>query len=634
MKNKLLGVCWWMLALGIALNPGDSSGLIIYRLGGESLPPPPELDGEGSEDVEFVQLGWEDLDLAIGGETFQLDMDEAGIRALEHDPEFNIAPFVKANGGEHLRAVVNGMVWDGDTTTVWFAERYLCRELRAANYFVKCDFDFGTQGTTNIDLGLFYHIDRLRIWSGFRDPAGLVRGLRVYISPEVPKGSTHHPPPYEPFIVEVRDNSQHILDVPIPEHERVRFLQVALQEHNNDWNVSEIEIYAKGFVDRSIYTSNILDLDRNAAWGELRWSGFRESGAKVFIQTRSGVDDTPTRYWQYTGRGDEVAEVTASEYDRLKLGEKAEVTYDRDNWTFWSAPYDFADSLGTPVVSLSPRQFFQFQVVFIPQDESGGGVDFLEMRASVPPVAAGLLGEISPVRVEVGKEATFSYFLKPTIQADNTGFDHLEMTSSSIFTAVEGVKIADEDVIYEEEELKDDRFVVSFPRVDQTQSGALVEVKFKARPLRYGSSFNARVFDGDRPLEVRQGASAGNATPDVEENSVAVVTSVEEQSLLEAEVVPVVFTPNGDRVNDVATISYDLFEITGFGAVTIEIRDLAGRRVRELYNELKMIGHHSEPWDGTDDSGEVVPPGVYLYRVSVDTDEQAVDQIGTIHVAY
>ena len=634
MKNKLLGLCWWILVLGIALKPGDSSGLIIYRWGGESLDPPPEFEADPDK-VDFRQLSW--LDLGDVGETFQLDMDVAGIRAMEHDPDFNIAPFVEANGGASVRPQVNGMVWDGDTSSVWLADRYLCREFRAANYFIKCDFDFGTPGTANIDLGLFYTLDRIRIVSGLRDPAGVVRGLRVHLSPEVPRASTHHPPPYDPFIVEVRDNRESFLDVWLPPHGQVRFLQVALQEHNDDWNVSDIEVYAKGFFDRSIYTSEAINFEEfggDAAWGELRWSGFRELGAKVFIQTRSGADDTPMRYWKYTGRGDEVEEVAASAYGRLKLGEKAEITYDRDNWTFWSAPYDFADSLGTPVVSLSPRQFLQFKVDFFPQNESGGGIDVLELRASVPPVAAGLLGEISPVRVEVGKESTFSYFLKPTIQAGNTGFDRLEMTSSSIFTAVEGVKIADEEVDWKEEELKDDRFVISFPRVDQNQSGALIEVRFKAQPLRYGSSFNARVFDSNRPLEVPQGASAGDATPDVEENSVAVVTSVEEQSLLEAQVVPAVFTPNGDRLNDVVKISYDLFEITGFGAVTVEIRDLAGRRVRELYSGLDAIGHYPRTWDGTDDIGKVVPPGVYLYRVSVDTDKDKVDKIGTVHVAY
>ena len=39
-------------------------------------------------------------------------------------------------------------------------------------------------------------------------------------------------------------------------------------------------------------------------------------------------------------------------------------------------------------------------------------------------------------------------------------------------------------------------------------------------------------------------------------------------------------------------------------------------------------------WDGRDESGRLVPPGLYLYRVSVEADHQAVEQAGLLHVVY
>ena len=87
-------------------------------------------------------------------------------------------------------------------------------------------------------------------------------------------------------------------------------------------------------------------------------------------------------------------------------------------------------------------------------------------------------------------------------------------------------------------------------------------------------------------------------------------------------------------MNDSACISYDLLESLGMVSMTIEIRDLAGRLVRQVYTGEDRIGHYECQWDGTDDAGELVPPGVYVYRASVDTDRDRVDKVGTIHVAY
>ena len=84
----------------------------------------------------------------------------------------------------------------------------------------------------------------------------------------------------------------------------------------------------------------------------------------------------------------------------------------------------------------------------------------------------------------------------------------------------------------------------------------------------------------------------------------------------------------------VPSLSYDLLELTGSVAVKIEIRDLAGHLVHTLYEGVDLIGHHERKWDGTDDAGKLVPPGVYVYRVSVDADKGEADEIGTVHVAY
>ena len=361
---------WGAVVLSLGLMCGNASGLIIYRFGGEFLPPPEEA---GNQDVEFIQLPWSALDAAQGGETFQLDMDDASIKALQHDPQVNIAPTAKDRGEGPIRAENYGDVFDGDASTLWYDDGFLCAEVRFAGW---CEEGYSFASTVNINLGGFYVIDRIRVISGLITPGSLAKRFRIYISPtRRSMGYVHGP--FKPFFMEIIDNRDQYREIVFPPHEPVTFLQLAMHEHREPWEFAEIEIYAKGFVDKSSYVSDIIDFGASAAWGELRWSGFRDLGAKLFLHTRSGADDDPSLYWKFIGRGEDKELVTKSQYSQLKLGEKGGTTYDRDSWTLWSAPYDFADSSGAAVVSLSPRRYLQFKVDFIPWEESGSGLDFL-----------------------------------------------------------------------------------------------------------------------------------------------------------------------------------------------------------------------------------------------------------------
>ena len=617
------------LFLWIGFATGEASGLVIYRFGGEALEPPTEASGK---EVEFIQLSWADLDPSLGGEIVDLDLDAAAIQPLERDPNFNIAPGIEEHGGEHVKPNVNVEVWDGDVSTAWVAASYLCSALSK----LFCVDDFGRQGTANINLGSLYLIDRIRIISGLTDPSKIVQTFRIYITPELPWKNSRlvaHPPPYSPWVVEVRDNREQILDVPIPAHEAVEFVQVTVGEHGEDWEVNEIEIYAKGLVKKASYISNILDFGQPMAWGDLRWAGRQDPKARVLIQSRSGQDEDPNLFWRFTGRGDEKIPVSRTDYADLAVGEKAGVGYDHANWTFWSSPYAFADSSGTPIASLSPRRYLQLKVDILPQDEDSGQMDFLEVRAS-PPVATQLVGEIWPVEVAVGQSQQFTYVLRPAIGADSGGFDRLEVATAARLGPVTQVRIGDEPVDYAVEATEPHRVVVSIPRLTAQDSGALVEVVFEAEVLRYGSTFSMRVWDSAQPLEVPQSVQEGDATPTYEDNQAWVATKAEHQGVLQMSRKPAVLTPNEDERNDEVGLEYSLVELTGPSWVAVAVWDLSGRQVRQVYEGLDGVGIYQRIWDGRDESGRLVPPGLYLYRVAVEADHQTVQQAGLLHVVY
>jgi len=87
--------------------------------------------------------------------------------------------------------------------------------------------------------------------------------------------------------------------------------------------------------------------------------------------------------------------------------------------------------------------------------------------------------------------------------------------------------------------------------------------------------------------------------------------------------------PNPARVS--ATVSV---ELTAHRSLTVAIHDVAGRLVRSLRDGLERpAGRVEMRWDGRDDAGRDVPPGVYFARVrAVDASGRATTRTVTLQV--
>ncbi len=77
-----------------------------------------------------------------------------------------------------------------------------------------------------------------------------------------------------------------------------------------------------------------------------------------------------------------------------------------------------------------------------------------------------------------------------------------------------------------------------------------------------------------------------------------------------------------------ATIVYDVPEnrITGL-RVRLVVYDVLGRRVRTLVDDRRFPGRFEVVWDGTDASGQPVPPGLYLCRFTTDAAQETIQLI-------
>ena len=132
-----------------------------------------------------------------------------------------------------------------------------------------------------------------------------------------------------------------------------------------------------------------------------------------------------------------------------------------------------------------------------------------------------------------------------------------------------------------------------------------------------------------------QAVEPGDATAEVgtDQLRVLVLSSSLDQVLGGVEVRPRSFTPQGDGINDQVELAYTLFSVRST-QVDVGVYTLDGGPVRRLYSGHRSAGLQVETWDGRDDSGVVVAPGLYLLRVEVDADEGRFSRLHPVAVAY
>ncbi len=395
----------------------------------------------------------------------------------------------------------------------------------------------------------------------------------------------------------------------------------------------------------------------------------------MLIRTRTGKTEDPNQYFALGNTGS-FEPLTAKDYlQKLigvqpyttdRIGEEAfahlRSSPDADKWAFWSEPYDFEAGLrdpavpaeewsdGTPVLSPSPSEFLQFEIVMI-ADRGGDPprLDELSILFSDEPAAQDVTGEIWPIETDSFEPHTFTYFISPDFGEKNkgsevSGFDRLEILTGVRAGRVDSVNVGGKKLIgawpekdLEEDlagvefrqgvpyDIQDDRIIVGFDALKDPgrDSFKIIKVVFDAKVLRYGAEFTGWVYDSDAPF-VKQRINEGNATVEVGGDVLTVRTPIGSDLILGLTATPAVFTPNGDGINDEVTFSYDLRNVETQAA--LKIYTLSGQLVVELPGK--------QSWDGKDSATRLVPPGIYLFAVEVDADEERQVATGVVSLAY
>ena len=643
-----------------------AAGLTVYRLGGEGLPPPPEV---ASGQADFVQFSWAELDADLQGASESLTIAPDGIAPLFFAADVNIAPTVHDRGGylhtQGFQAWIEtddtNFVNDGDPATAYYEEKGSNR------VNVGDDLRFGK--TLLFDLGGLFAVDRIRFFTRTGNEDNYIELFHIWTNTLTIEeagissvdlctaGRTDnclgfinraHRDIYDrkdlyfEALLEVKENTHSTVEMELTGEYIRRVVLFVPSQPTRDWEIAEFEIFAPGYVPNASYISNILDLGTEVSLGELRWSGTKDAAAAVDIRSRSGSDADPNVYWRHTFRGDEQVNydaagnpLTLRTYGRLEISERGKITRDAANWDFWSKTHDFGDSVGTRWSATKPRRFVQFELNFQSNVAAGSRMNYVEFTASRPAVTT-LVGEIDPYQVETAEVTQFTYAIRPTIGVDDLGFDHLEISAQGgRLVSIDGVRIGGEAVAFARVEEGAERLVVGVPRLNVDRTEEVMEVDFRAEIFRYGATFAGRVFDSQTPQEIWQPVQPGDATALRDGNSLSVQAVALGPRVLGAlDLAGGVFTPNGDGVNDGLDIAYDLLKLVTPTRVVVEVRDLAGGLVRAVYQGLDTAGRHRRPWDGLDEQGQPVAPGVYICRVEVETEEGRRQRAGVVVVAY
>ncbi len=344
---------------------------------------------------------------------------------------------------------------------------------------------------------------------------------------------------------------------------------------------------------------------------------------------------------------------------------------------FWSGfqPVTNGQRINVP----GERPFFQIRIDFTSEDyRSATAVRNLRIEQLFPPILREAVAEIVPAAdVAAGLDTLFTYAVRPRFRDGDPGFNRIRIPTPTVVSEVQSVEFAygresierSEAVPFETIARTQELFVLGIPRVDPSISqndSLVVLVKFRGRVLNVKTNFTGHVFldtvgagpstdysniifltDEDAsgsidtlqtilPQRILQGDVLAFTEDMSDRNTLDVVTSVAhaiDDVVQRLRVEPNPFTPNSDGVNDASRITYDILRVVEDVPVTLEVYDLSGRAVRSWTND-RAVGSFAEEWDGTDNSGNHVPPGLYLLKVTGDTDTGDIVSTRVVSVVY
>ena len=352
-------------------------------------------------------------------------------------------------------------------------------------------------------------------------------------------------------------------------------------------------------------------------------------------------------------------------------------------WSFWSASLRYEDGLidetrpaeesGILLPLPGQTRYLQFRIFFDSLQHSAVLFDYLEFEYDVPVVGQGVRGEVFPPQALLGEETTFRYFLKPFFDPnDQRGFNRIEIAVPSSDARIQTLKVDDQpwveipmaatagvepqrlppepggldslgqfaQTIVLDSDRSSSKLLVKLPSLDAADfppgQERNIEIVFTSTLFNGSWQFTSAVWNdaAEGGQVIPQPTEPGDASPELSTDAFTVVAENLRGLINRPLVAPNPFTPNGDGINDEALITVELFLVSEPIELTVDLYDLSGRRVRSLGHGRHGAGVVELRWDGRDDRGWILPPGIYLYHITADADDKLKRQTGILAMLY
>ncbi|MBT4483508.1 MAG: hypothetical protein HOC71_07505 [Candidatus Latescibacteria bacterium] len=266
-------------------------------------------------------------------------------------------------------------------------------------------------------------------------------------------------------------------------------------------------------------------------------------------------------------------------------------------------------------------------------------------------------GFIIPASVPMAKDTTFVYTLSYLLNSgQNLKSIELSMPSYATLNYIYSTDLGDTVSIKGSPTRTSDLLSLELEN-DLTDTNAdgvadSLYISFNTKLLANIHNFDAWLYNSTNSGAklANDGAGGVKVWENRDMGTKTVMTSTITGSLLtNVRAIPKVFTPNNDGKNDFAVIEFVLSIIDV--DLKIKIFNTRGSLVTTIYDDVCKSGDQfvldkrntasigqakTMPgyWDGTDEDGDLVPPGVYIYQVIADTDEGSKVESGTVVVGY
>ena len=400
-------------------------------------------------------------------------------------------------------------------------------------------------------------------------------------------------------------------------------------------DIRQLLLYGFGFLPQVTLQTPAIELgDAPRILSTISWEAQTPPGTQLQIRTRTGNRLTVDKHF-YDKQGVEVDEAAYRKMLSFLRGDSTVAFVpDEADWSQWS---QFYEQPGAAITSPSPRRYIMIEAGLLSDDPHQSAVLHNLNIGLKDPLAHQILGEVTPRRAQQSgqpEEFTLLLTIPPNEEGPSgLGFDQVlvEVPPSAEVELVDvRVGLADDlaaggGQVYRADELEvkagSDSLWVRLPGVVQSAESQVM-LRFSSVFYLASNAFLVSVGLGDETAVVWQRVDATASG-----EGLTVLTPVVGGLLGDLEVMGNPFTPNGDGINDAVRFVFPIFKMPGQTALVLEVYGLDGGLVYRLEQSVvHAAGVQEVSWDGRDQNGVLLPPGLYICRVGPEVDAEGIGE--------